>query len=230
MAQPERAAAGDNHADAFAAFIAAARERKQWTQADLARRSGVSQVAIRRWEAGEETRPDPDQLRAVAQALGVDPRLAAVALGFLAASEAYDLLADDVNGLLAQLRDRALPAALKAAAVDRLRAMTRGQVPPSLLDVETLRLLEELAVVDHQKPADMLATLIRAEYDRRFPGKREYASEPLEIRRARVRQMMGWPETLPDDPEAERSLDAALAAVEVEARRFYGEDADQAAA
>lgn len=98
------------------------------------------------------------------------------------------------------------------------------------LDEQTLRLLEELAITDHQKPGEVLAALVRAEYDRRFPGKREYASEPLDVRRQRVRRMTGWPETLPDDPEAERDLDQALATVEAEARRFYGEDAGQAAA
>lgn len=98
-----------------------------------------------------------------------------------------------------------------------------------MLDAGTLRLLEELAISGHQKPVEVVGALVRVEYDRRFPGRREYAAEPLEVRRERARRSFGWPDVLPDDPEAERRLDQALVATETEARRFYGEDSGQSA-
>lgn len=47
------------------------RERKHWTQADLAARLGVSQVAVSRWEGGHES---PRKRRyLLAEVLDLDP-------------------------------------------------------------------------------------------------------------------------------------------------------------
>lgn len=45
-------------------------DRGSWTEADLARKSGVSVQTIRNWEC-DRSQPTVDKLRAVAQALGV---------------------------------------------------------------------------------------------------------------------------------------------------------------
>jgi transcriptional regulator with XRE-family HTH domain len=68
---------------AFAELIRKARQDRQWTQDRLIEESGVSRSTLVRWENGRAERPDPDQVRALCRALGIDPRLAAVALGYL---------------------------------------------------------------------------------------------------------------------------------------------------
>ncbi len=49
-----------------------ARERRVWSQADLAREAGVTKLAILRIENGQ-AQPRPSTLRALAAALGVEP-------------------------------------------------------------------------------------------------------------------------------------------------------------
>jgi transcriptional regulator with XRE-family HTH domain len=56
------------------------REAKDWTQAELARRSGVPQPTISRIEAGEGRSVNLDNLERLARALDTDP-------AFLIASE-----------------------------------------------------------------------------------------------------------------------------------------------
>ena len=46
------------------------REERGWGQRELARRAGVSHVAVWYWEQGQRT-PGADQLRALAHAFGV---------------------------------------------------------------------------------------------------------------------------------------------------------------
>jgi transcriptional regulator with XRE-family HTH domain len=52
--------------------IKAARERKVWGQAELARAVGVSPNTLYRIEAGAST-PRPATIRKIAEILGVDP-------------------------------------------------------------------------------------------------------------------------------------------------------------
>lgn len=52
----------------------ALRERRGLSQAELARRSGVSQATISRIEAGKTRGVDLDTLDRLARALGVSPR------------------------------------------------------------------------------------------------------------------------------------------------------------
>lgn len=64
---------------------------------------------------------------------------------------------------------------------------------------------------------------IAAEYDRWNPGKREYAKLPLEVRRGRLMQLMGWTSWPELDEEGKRELQAKMDAVDEQARKFYGE-------
>ncbi|NIL65014.1 helix-turn-helix domain-containing protein, partial [Salinispora arenicola] len=49
--------------------------------------AGLSRSTYLRWEAGRVERPDPEQVRAVCRVLTIDPREAAVALGYLTREE-----------------------------------------------------------------------------------------------------------------------------------------------
>jgi len=74
-------------AESFADLIGNARRAKGWSQEDLEQESGVSRSTISRWERGLADRPEPQHVRSVCTALGIDPRRAAVALGYLTEEE-----------------------------------------------------------------------------------------------------------------------------------------------
>jgi transcriptional regulator with XRE-family HTH domain len=112
--------------DAFGALIRESRQRKGWTQDRLVEESGVSRATITRWEAGDARRPDPEQVRAVCAALGVDPRLAAVALGYLsqediAPSGPRSRLDPTIEEVIAILQDPNVADEQKADWIDYLR-------------------------------------------------------------------------------------------------------------
>lgn len=71
----------------FGALIRAARERMGWTQDELIAASQVSRSTILRWENGHTANPGRAQVRAVLAVLGVDPREAPVALGYVTREE-----------------------------------------------------------------------------------------------------------------------------------------------
>lgn len=68
---------------AFAKLIRDARRRAGLTQREVIEGSGISKTTYIRWEGGYAERPDPDQVRQMCQFLRIDPRQAAVALGYL---------------------------------------------------------------------------------------------------------------------------------------------------
>ncbi len=68
---------------AFADLIHDARKRRGWSHDKLAEESGVGRTTIFRWEGGDAQNPTPDQIRAVCAALGIDPKQALLALGYL---------------------------------------------------------------------------------------------------------------------------------------------------
>lgn len=96
-------------APTFADLIISSRKRRNWKQEDLAAASGVSISSISRWERGLSDRPDAAAVRAVCRALGVDPRLAAISLGFLTVEEVQGSprgqLDPEVEQVLAILED-----------------------------------------------------------------------------------------------------------------------------
>lgn len=104
---------GDAEAGAsFAGLIADGRRAKGWTQDDLERESGVSRATLSRWERGLADRPEAQHVRAVCAALGIDPRRAAVALGYLTQEEISgdgNRLPADLEEILAILADPAIP-------------------------------------------------------------------------------------------------------------------------
>lgn len=68
---------------AFAKLIRDARANSRLTQDAVVTQSGISKSTLIRWEGGRAERPEPDQVRALCKTLNIDPREAAVALGYL---------------------------------------------------------------------------------------------------------------------------------------------------
>lgn len=123
-----RVPSNDNpRGEAFANLIRDGRRAKGWTQDRLVEESGVSRSTVLRWEGGDASRPDPDQVRAVCIVLGIDPRRAAVALGYLTPEEIAppggggQPLSDEEREILTILRDPQVPSAEKEPLVDYLR-------------------------------------------------------------------------------------------------------------
>lgn len=59
--------------EAFGDIIKAARDRRSWTQEDLAQRVGVTRTVISRYESSETFPPIPDTFNKVVLALGLSP-------------------------------------------------------------------------------------------------------------------------------------------------------------
>jgi transcriptional regulator with XRE-family HTH domain len=78
----------------LAALLRTARRDRGDTQDKVIAASGVSRPTYLRYEAGKIDSPDPEQVTAVCRALGINPREAAIALGFGTRSE-YDLPPDE---------------------------------------------------------------------------------------------------------------------------------------
>ncbi len=113
----------------FGELIATARRARNWSQEDLERESGVSRGSISRWERGIADRPEPENVRAVCRALGIDPRRAAVALGYLTADEVDPSRLDPEVEEILQLLPRMTPAD-RQTAVDYLRFLRDRQNKP----------------------------------------------------------------------------------------------------
>jgi transcriptional regulator with XRE-family HTH domain len=107
----------------FADLIADARRAKGMSQEDLEAASGVSRGTLSRWERGVGDRPEPENVRAVCAVLGIDPRWAAVSLGYLTAAEVEGpgLLRPEVEQVLAMLEDPTLPAEDRDKWIDYLK-------------------------------------------------------------------------------------------------------------
>lgn len=109
----------------FAALIREARSTAGISQDALADRAGVNRSTVIRWEGGDASRPDPDQVRRVCRVLGIDPRRAAVALGYLAPEEVDPVGAarmdPHLEEVLTILQDPAVPASEKDNWIDYLK-------------------------------------------------------------------------------------------------------------
>lgn len=108
---------GATAGQSFAELIATARRDKGWSQEDLERVSGVSRSTLSRWERGLADRPEPEHVRSVCRALGIDPRKAAISLGYLTHEEVYgppeDGIPEELRKILDILQDPAVPEAQK---------------------------------------------------------------------------------------------------------------------
>lgn len=113
MTQPRDTA--DSGGERLARLLRNAREDRGWTQdqlveaaRDVMRQQGIDaptlgRQTIVRYESGRAARPAPQELRAVCIALGVDPREAAIALGYLTREDVDQPPSD--AALEAQIRD-----------------------------------------------------------------------------------------------------------------------------
>lgn len=112
---------------AFAELIRAARKAAGLSQDEVAEAADVSRTTIIRWESGDATRPDSDQVRRVCAVIGLDPRRAAIALGYLTAEEVWGTEApqpsvpSEIEEVLEILQDPNVDPAEKAAWVKYLR-------------------------------------------------------------------------------------------------------------
>jgi len=107
----------------FAALIRHARAEAGVSQEELAEGTGISRSQLIRWESGRIERPDPESVRAVCAALEIDPREAAVALGYLTHEEAFTPatpLPPRMLEVLELLEDPAVPAEDKEKWIDYL--------------------------------------------------------------------------------------------------------------
>jgi hypothetical protein len=92
------------------------------------------------------------------------------------------------------------------------------------LDHDLLRIL---AIVKRKSANQIVIDLLRAEFDRELPGKRESMNGSGSASE-RLRDVLGLP-PVPTDPQGDARLDAALARAENDADRLYG-DGGRAAA
>ncbi|MEU4558615.1 helix-turn-helix transcriptional regulator [Actinoplanes sp. NPDC023936] len=73
--------------ETFGAQLRRARKTLGWSQERLEAESGVSRETISRYERDLTGTPEPAQVRALCAATGIDPREAAVSLGYLTLDE-----------------------------------------------------------------------------------------------------------------------------------------------
>lgn len=83
-------------------------------------------------------------------------------------------------------------------------------------------LLRILTIVKRKSANQIIIDLLRAEFDREMPGKRQTIGRPGPAA-DRLRDALGLP-PLADDPVADAALDAKLAAAQADAERIYGVD------
>lgn len=118
----------------FGEFVRQARQVKRISQQELADQAGVSLATISRWERGQlNDPPNAEHVRSVCRILGLDPRRAAVILGYLAEDEIGDNrshLPSDVEDILDMLQDPAIDDAERKALRSYLKVrldLLRGQ-------------------------------------------------------------------------------------------------------
>jgi transcriptional regulator with XRE-family HTH domain len=123
----------DDSALTFGQLIARARNHKGWTQDDLARNSGISRPTISRWERDAMTgTAEPETVRALCVALDIDPRQAAVSLGYLTVEEIQPTkpLPAQMQKVLEVLQDPRISDATKKEWIDYLMYLrTKTQSP-----------------------------------------------------------------------------------------------------
>lgn len=78
-------------AQEFARLIRNRRTHLDWTQERLAQEARVSLRLVTRYEGGDVTAPEPTQLQAVCRALGINPAVGWLTLGYFTAADASQL-------------------------------------------------------------------------------------------------------------------------------------------
>ncbi len=93
--------------------------------------SGIGRATLLRWEAGDVSRPEPEKVRKVFRALGIDPREAPVLLGFVTReemglpAEPPRLFGATVEEVITILEDPDVPEHQKREWVEYLRFRTQ---------------------------------------------------------------------------------------------------------
>jgi transcriptional regulator with XRE-family HTH domain len=120
----------DERGERFANLIRTARKKVGVSQDDLAQHVGISRSQLIRWEAGRAERPDPLLVRALCLSLGIDPREAAIALGYLTREEAYGepQVPAGVEEVIELLQDPNVPEEEKAAWIRYLKYLRDNAV------------------------------------------------------------------------------------------------------
>jgi transcriptional regulator with XRE-family HTH domain len=117
-AQPDSPSSSEPRPE-FSQVVKDAREQRGWNQDQLAEAAGVSRPTIQRWESAKTGAPDPENARKVFLALGLDPRLIPVILGYVTPEEmglppqVPRVFAPTVEQAIRILEDPAVPAAAK---------------------------------------------------------------------------------------------------------------------
>lgn len=111
----------------FARVVRERREQVGWNQDRLAEEAGVSRPTVQRIETAKTGTPNPQTSRQIFHALGLDPRLIPVVLGYVTAEEAglppeaprvFDPTTEEIVELLG---DADVPAAVKKEALHFLQ-------------------------------------------------------------------------------------------------------------
>lgn len=126
MPDPERG-------QAFARLLVTARKRRGWRQEDLVEKSGVSRRTLTRWEGGDASSVDSQKVRAVCLALGIDPREAAIALGYITEEEAGPIarhFTPTIEEIIEMFEDPDVPEQVKFAGLQYLRYLRAQQDRP----------------------------------------------------------------------------------------------------
>lgn len=120
-------AADEEAGKRFAALLREYRQAARLKQEDVAERSGVSLRTYNRWESGQLSRPEPEDVRRVCRVIGLSTVLAGVALGYLAPEDVEHLpeppppadpLRDEAVAIIA---DPGMPEDTRRAALHYLR-------------------------------------------------------------------------------------------------------------
>lgn len=88
-------------------------------------------------------------------------------------------------------------------------------------------LLKILTIVKRKSANQIIIDLLRAEFDRELPGKRDSMHRSGSAGE-RLRDVLGLP-PVPSDPAGEKALDAALSRAEIQADQIYGDSREAAA-
>jgi transcriptional regulator with XRE-family HTH domain len=114
----------------FARIVRQAREDRGWTQEDLADAADISRPTVQRYENGRTATPEAESARRIFRALGLDPRLIPVVLGYVTAEEMGlppeppRVFTPTAEEAIAILEDPKVPAAQKEEWLRYLRYVT----------------------------------------------------------------------------------------------------------